>query len=191
MQIGVLGLQGDVTEHVTILRKLLKTGKVKVVKRAGDIKDLDGLVIPGGESTTIGKLLKKYGIDKAVKHARPAIFGTCAGTILLAKKILDSEQASLGLMDITVQRNAYGRQKESFEAELSIPALGKKPFKGVFIRAPVIIEVGKDVEVLAEHGGNPILARQGPYLAASFHPELTSDLRIHKYFITEVAGCAA
>lgn len=191
MRIGVLGLQGDVTEHVTILKKLLRDGEVKVVKRAADIEELDGLVIPGGESTTIGKLMIKYGIDKGVKNGRLAIFGTCAGSILLAGKILDSEQPSLGLMDIRIQRNAYGRQKESFEAEIAIPAVGKKPFKGVFIRAPVIKGVGKGVEVLAEHKGDPVLTRQGRYLAASFHPELTDDPRVHAYFIQEVVGCAA
>jgi 5'-phosphate synthase pdxT subunit len=191
MQIGVLGLQGDVTEHVTILRKLLKEEEVKVVKRAGDIEELDGLVIPGGESTTIGKLMAKYGIDNAVKNKRPAVFGTCAGSILLAKEIIDSEQSSLGLMDIKIERNAYGGQKESFEAEVEIPVLGKKPFRAVFIRAPVIRDVSRGVEILAEHEGNPVLARQGRYFAASFHPELTDDLRVHEYFISEVVRCAA
>ncbi len=191
MRIGVLGLQGDVTEHVTILRKLLKEGEVKVVKRAADVEKLDGLIIPGGESTTIWKLMVKYGIDKAIKNKRPAIFGTCAGSILLAKEVLDSEQSSLGLMDIKIQRNAYGRQKESFEAEVSIPVLGKKPFRAVFIRAPMIREVGRGVEILAESRGDPVLARQGPYLAASFHPELTQDPRVHEYFISEVVRCAA
>lgn len=183
MQVGVLGLQGDVTEHVTILRKFLKEEEVKVVKRAVDIEELEGLVIPGGESTTIGKLMVKYGIDKAIKNKRPAIFGTCAGSILLAKEILDSEQPSLGLMDIKIQRNAYGRQKESFEAEIAIPVLGKKPFRAVFIRAPAIKGVGRKVEVLAEYGGEAVLARQGTILTSTFHPELTGDPRIHEYFI--------
>jgi 5'-phosphate synthase pdxT subunit len=191
MQIGVLGLQGDVTEHVTILRKFLREEEVKVVKRAKDIEKLDGLVIPGGESTTIGKLMVKYGIDKAVKNKRLAIFGTCAGSILLAKNILNSEQSSLGLMDIKIERNAYGRQRESFEAEIPIPVLGKKPFRAVFIRAPVIREVSRGVDVLAEHRGDVILARQDHYLAASFHSELTEDLRIHEYFISEVVRCVA
>ncbi len=191
MQIGVLGLQGDVTEHVTILRKFLREEEVKVVKRAKDIEKLDGLVIPGGESTTIGKLMVKYGIDKAVKNKRLAIFGTCAGSILLAKNILNSEQSSLGLMDIKIERNAYGRQRESFEAEIPIPVLGKKPFRAVFIRAPVIREVSRGVDVLAEHRGDTILARQGRYLAASFHSELTEDLRVHEYFISEVVRCVA
>ncbi|MDP6459881.1 MAG: pyridoxal 5'-phosphate synthase glutaminase subunit PdxT [Candidatus Hydrothermarchaeota archaeon] len=191
MQIGVLGLQGDVTEHVTILRKFLREEEVKVVKRAKDIEKLDGLVIPGGESTTIGKLMVKYGIDKAVKNKRLAIFGTCAGSILLAKNILNSEQSSLGLMDIKIERNAYGRQRESFEAEIPIPVLGKKPFRAVFIRAPVIREVSRGVDVLAEHRGDVILARQDRYLAASFHSELTEDLRVHEYFISEVVRCVA
>jgi 5'-phosphate synthase pdxT subunit len=186
MQVGVLGLQGDVTEHVTTLRKLLKKEEVRVVKKAADVKDLEGLIIPGGESTTIGKLMVKYGIDEAIRNHGPAIFGTCAGTILLAREILGSDQFSLELMDIAVERNAYGRQRESFETEIAIPALGKKPFRAVFIRAPAIKRVGRGVEVLAEHRGEAVLARQGAILASTFHPELTNDLRIHKYFIDKV-----
>jgi 5'-phosphate synthase pdxT subunit len=182
MLVGVLGLQGDVAEHVKALEELL--GDARVVKKASHIKGLSGLIIPGGESTTIGKLMVKYGLPEAIKEYRPAIYGTCAGAILLAKKIVGSSQFSLGLMDISVERNAYGRQRESFEADISIPALGSRPFRGVFIRAPVIKKTGKNVEVLAEHMGSPVLVRQGRCLASTFHPELTGDLRVHKYFVS-------
>lgn len=180
MRIGVLGLQGDVAEHAAMLKGL---AEVVIVKKAPELEMLDGLVIPGGESTTIGKLIQKYEIDRAIKAMRLPVFGTCAGAILLAKKILDSGQFSLKLMNIAVERNAYGRQKESFEAELQIPVLGKTPFGAAFIRAPVIRRVGKNVEVLAEYDGAPVLARQGKLLISTFHPELTNDCRVHEYFI--------
>lgn len=182
MLVGVLGLQGDVKEHVNALEELL--GEARIVKKPSHLQGLKGLIIPGGESTTIGKLMVKYGFNKALKEPRLAIYGTCAGIILLAKEIAGSKQFSLKLMDITVERNAYGRQRESFETDLSIPALGSKPFRGVFIRAPAVIKVGENVEVLAEYGGSPVLVRQGSYLASTFHPELTGDLRIHEYFIS-------
>lgn len=179
MRVGVLGLQGDVSEHVDALSKLDGVDVV-IVKKASDLKNVDKLVIPGGESTTVGKLIQKYGIDKAVKKI--PIFGTCTGAILLARRI-NTGQFSLKLMDIEVERNAYGRQKESFEAEISIPALGKKKFKAVFIRAPVIKKVGKGAEVLARLNGNPVLVKHGALLAATFHPELTEDTRLHEYFL--------
>lgn len=186
MRIGVLGLQGDVVEHAEMLRKL--TDEVAIVKRARDIKTIDGLIIPGGESTAIGKLIAKYNIDKAIKDENLAIFGTCAGAILLAREILGMQQFSLKLMDIAVERNAYGRQKESFEVDLKIPALGKAPFRAIFIRAPAIKKVGKNVEVLAEYDGNVVLARQGNLLVSTFHPELTEDSRVHEYFLKLIAG---
>lgn len=186
MLIGVLGLQGDVAEHASALQKL--HADVRIVKKASHVKGLRGLIIPGGESTTIGKLMVKYGLPEAIKEHKPAIYGTCAGTILLAKEIVGSEQFSLNLLDIAVERNAYGRQRESFEADISIPALGEKPFRGVFIRAPVIKRVGKNVEVLAEHEERSVLVKQDKYLASTFHPELTGDLRIHKYFISMCRG---
>ena len=191
MDIGVLGLQGDVTEHVTMLMKILKKEEIHVVKTRKEIEILDGLIMPGGESTTIEKLMKNHGIDTAIKNRHPPIFGTCAGSILLAKKIVNSKQSSLKLMDIKIERNAYGNQSESFEIRINIPILGKNPFKAIFIRAPIIREVDKEVEILAEYRGNPILARQDQYFVSSFHPELTNDIRIHKYFITEVVKCAA
>lgn len=185
MLIGVLALQGDVAEHAAMLRKILKESEVVLVKKSREIAALDGLVIPGGESTTIGKLMQKYEIDKAIAaHRSLALFGTCAGAIMLAKEVTDGlpMQASLKLMDVKIQRNAYGRQKESFETEIEIPALGAKPYRAIFIRAPVIKSVGKDAEVLASYEKSPVLVRQGRLLAATFHPELTGDLRVHEYF---------
>jgi 5'-phosphate synthase pdxT subunit len=190
MKVGVLALQGDVAEHLSAMKRAIRRrGEVIAVKKAEQVSKLDGLVIPGGESTTIGKLIQKYGIDKAI-HANPelAIFGTCAGAILLAKEIEGYEQFSLKLMDITVARNAFGRQRESFEVDLTIPALGEKPFHAVFIRAPIITRAGKGVEVLARVDDAIVLARQGRYLACAFHPELTRDSRLHRYFADIAAG---
>lgn len=181
MIVGVLGLQGDVSEHVNMMQRVAED--VRVVRNVSDVKGLDGVVIPGGESTTVSKLLKKYGIDGAIKKAELPIFGTCTGAILLAKEILNTDQGALNLMDISIERNAYGTQVDSFETGLKIPAIGKAPFRGVFIRAPLIRHIGNGVEVLAEHDGNAVLVRQGRFLAATFHPELTDDVRIHEYFL--------
>lgn len=156
------------------------------VKYVRDLEGLDGLILPGGESTTLGKLMAKHGLDAAIKERAEAglpVYGTCAGLILLARDIPGSEQPRLGLMDITVKRNAYGRQVDSFETDLDIPALGETPFRAVFIRAPYIEAVGPGVEVLAEHGGKIVAARQGRYLVSAFHPELTGDPRLHAYFL--------
>lgn len=179
--IGVLGLQGNVKEHVDMLRGITKD--VRVVKKASQIKGLDGLIIPGGESTTILPLLKKYKIDKEIKKTNLPIFGTCAGAVILAKETLNMDQDTLELMDTSVERNAYGRQVDSFESDLKIPKLGKKPTPGVFIRAPIIKRVGKGVEVMAKQNGDPVLVRDGKFLASTFHPELTSDTRVHEYFL--------
>jgi 5'-phosphate synthase pdxT subunit len=174
MLIGVLALQGDVSEHFNILRNLLAAEEVTLVKTKERISELDGLIIPGGESTTVGKLMVKYGIDKKIKSSENlAIFGTCTGAILLAKKILGMKQFTLNLMDFEVERNAYGRQRESFEADLAIPVLDGKPFRGIFIRAPVIKNVGKKVKVLARYKNDPVLIEEDRFLAATFHPELT------------------
>ena len=192
MRIGVLALQGDVREH---LRSLEAAGAEAVeIRTPGELDGLDGLVIPGGESTTVGKLLVKGQVDQAIKRfvgQGGAVFGTCAGLILMSRSINGSEQPRLGLMDLQVDRNAYGRQINSFEAELSIPALGKQMFHGVFIRAPQIATVGQGVQVLGEFAGRPILVRQGRLLAAAFHPELTDDLRVHRYFLSLAAGGSA
>ena len=184
MKIGVLALQGDVIEHIEILREC---GVIPVEVRAPpDLKGISGLIIPGGESTTIGKLMQRAGLDTKLiemsRHNFP-IFGTCAGAILLAKEIRESDQYKLGIMDISIRRNAYGRQLDSFVANIPIPALGIENLKAVFIRAPIIDCVGKDVRVLAAHDGNRILARQGNILVSTFHPEIAGDTRVHEYFV--------
>lgn len=190
MRIGVLALQGAFVEHIAILHQL----KVQAlpVRLPKELNGLDGLVIPGGESTSIGKLMLDYDLmDKIRNLAKDGlpIFGTCAGMILLANKTSDLEIKPLGLMDIKVRRNAFGRQRESFETELSIPVLGEKPFIGVFIRAPIIEQANSNVEILARlTDGTGVAARQGKILACAFHPELTSDLRFHRYFLDIVAG---
>ncbi len=183
MIIGVLALQGAVAEHI---RSLQAAGVDAVaVKQTEQLDALDGLVIPGGESTTIGKLMRKYGFIEAVQqfHASgKAIFGTCAGLIVLAKEIDGQEEAHLKLMNITVARNAFGRQRESFETSLPITGI-ETPITAVFIRAPLIKAVGEGVQVLAEYNGEIVTAREGNLLASSFHPELTEDYRLHAYFV--------
>ena len=192
VKIGVLALQGSVEEHTRSLRRL---GVEPVqVRRAEQVADLDGLILPGGESTTLGKLTRRYGIDQAIREAAGrgmALYGTCAGMILLAKEISSGEPPHLELFDITVTRNASGRQVDSYETDLPIPALGEPPFRAVFIRAPYIDRVGDGVEVLAKVGETPVFARQGPMLVSSFHPELTDDDRIHAYFLDMVREAAA
>ncbi|HHY45778.1 MAG TPA: pyridoxal 5'-phosphate synthase glutaminase subunit PdxT [Firmicutes bacterium] len=189
MRIGVLGLQGAVKEHLDMLEGC---GCNAVdVRKVGDLQGLDGLIIPGGESTTIGKLMERYGFDVEIKRRvgeGMAVFGTCAGLILLAKDIVGSSQARLGFMDIHVRRNAFGRQVESFEADLDIPAIGAEPFRAVFIRAPYIESVEPGVEVLARFDGKIVMAREGRFLVSAFHPELTRDKRIHEYFIEKVVS---
>lgn len=186
MKIGVLALQGAVVEHVRLLQQA--GADAAAVKKVEELQDLDGLVIPGGESTTISKLMHKYGFMDAITQfaaeGKP-LFGTCAGAILLAKEINGQDDAHLQLMDIKVERNAYGRQKESFEVNL--PIAGVAPdFPAVFIRAPYIMEVGATTQVLAKYDEKIVAARQGQFLAASFHPELTEDDRFHKYFLDMV-----
>lgn len=184
MKIGVLALQGDVEEHMRACeRAASEEDEVLAVKKPEEISGLQALIIPGGESTTIGKLMQKYGIDKAIeKNTGLGIMGTCAGAILLAKEVENYSQFTLAKMDIVVKRNAYGRQVESFETDIEIPVLGGERFHAVFIRAPVITRFGRGVEVLAELDNNPVLVRQGRYVACTFHPELTQDTRIHRYF---------
>jgi 5'-phosphate synthase pdxT subunit len=192
MQAGVLALQGAFREHLQALRQL--DVKVFPVRKPAELAACDVLIIPGGESTTIGRLLVEFGlIDPLLEQAQRGmpLFGTCAGMVLLAREIEDSAQPRLGLMDITVRRNAFGRQVESFEADLRIPVLGEQPFRGVFIRAPYVTRVGPEVEVLCQLEDKAVLVRQGKNLAAAFHPELTGDLRLHRYFLTVVAGCKA
>ena len=162
------------------------------VRLPRELRGLDGLIIPGGESTSIGKLMLDYNLMSEIRDLARSdlpIFGTCAGMILLAGEVSDSRSKPLGVMDITVKRNAFGRQRESFEAELSIPVLGEPPFPGVFIRAPAVERINSKVETLARLADDTIVAvRQGKLLTSAFHPELTDDLRFHRYFLDIVDG---
>jgi len=190
MRIGVLASQGAFVEHIAILRQL--EVEALPVRLPQELAGLDGLIIPGGESTSISKLMLSYNLMNEVRNLAQnglPIFGTCAGMILLASKISDLDVEPLGVMDITVGRNAFGRQRESFETEISIPALGKKPFPAVFIRAPAIEQTNGKVEILARLcDGTAVAARQAKLLVSAFHPELTSDLRFHRYFLDMVSG---
>ena len=200
--IGVLALQGDFIEHQAVLRRL-NVG-VRQVRDGDGLRDLDGLIIPGGESTTFCRLMQDYNLYTPLRASIESglpVWGTCAGLIVLAKRAPDLDFPTLDALDITVRRNAYGRQVDSFEADLPVPALNNAqpplPFHGVFIRAPIVDDVGTGVEVLTclpagRHGlpadtagatGSPVALRQGPLLATSFHPELTDDDRFHRYFL--------
>jgi len=192
MKIGVLASQGAFVEHIAVLHQLgVEAVPVRLPRQLGG---LDGLIIPGGESTSISKLLLDYNLTNELKNLAKnglPVFGTCAGMILLATETSDQNNTEpLGVMKIKVRRNAFGRQRESFETELSIPVLGEKPFPGVFIRAPIIEQANSEVEILARlTDGTSIAARQGKLLASAFHPELTDDLRFHQYFLDIVTGC--
>jgi pyridoxal 5'-phosphate synthase pdxT subunit len=176
LRIGVLAVQGNFREHAAVLRRL---GAEPVEVRLPEhLQGLDGLILPGGESTAITRLMELYGLDDALREFEAPIFGTCAGMI-----VLDREH--LGLADISTRRNAFGRQVHSFEADLDI-GHGDEPVRAVFIRAPWIEDAGPDVEVLAEVDGHPVLARQGRILVAAFHPELTDDTRIHELFLNQI-----
>jgi 5'-phosphate synthase pdxT subunit len=184
VRIGVLALQGDFALHSQALERL-EVDAVEVRKPEA-LADLDGLILPGGESTTLLRLIDEWHFVPALEkfHATgKPVFGTCAGLILLAREVLHPVQPSLGLIDVAVERNAYGRQRESFEVRGSITLAGRAiPVDMVFIRAPRIRRVGPEVETLATHAGAPVLARQGTVLVATFHPELTDDLTVHRYF---------
>jgi 5'-phosphate synthase pdxT subunit len=189
MKIGVLALQGDFAEHITLLNRLkVETAEVRL---ADHLEGLDGLIIPGGESTTIGKMSNDFGLMEPLRRfgRRNAIWGTCAGAIFMSKDVRRN-QPLLGLMDITVERNAFGRQVDSFEADLEIavlkpPADKNNPFHAIFIRAPIIEAVAGDAKILASLPDKRIVAaQQGHLLATSFHPELTGDIRFHEYFLT-------
>ena len=182
--IGVLALQGAVREHARVLQAL--GAEVRLVKRRDDLPGLDGIVLPGGESTTIGMLLEEYEIAPLLRGGELPIFGTCAGMILMADEIEGSDQPRLGVMRITVRRNAFGRQRESFEEAIEGAPVAGEPLRGVFIRAPYVTDVGPDVEVLGRLDGKIVLCRQGRFLASSFHPELTDDRRLHRYFLEEI-----
>jgi pyridoxal 5'-phosphate synthase pdxT subunit len=189
MKIGVLALQGAFREHRQMFEKL--GAKVIEVRFPEQLENLQGIVVPGGESTTIVKLMGSYGFDKALPEfykGGGAIWGTCAGAIAIAKDIVGyPEQPRLGLMDMAVERNAYGRQVASFETDVDVETFDT-PFHVVFIRAPRIASVGKEVEVLATFKDDPIMVKQGQLMATVFHPELTKDTRIHRYFLENVVG---
>ncbi|MDX6369868.1 MAG: pyridoxal 5-phosphate synthase pdxT subunit [Gaiellaceae bacterium] len=176
MKIGVLALQGNFREHVAMVRRL--GADAVEVRKPEQLVGLDGLVVPGGESTTFMRLMRLYGLDEAIRAFPGPILGTCAGMIVL-------DRDHLGLMDVEVDRNAYGRQVASFEADLALKG-DTEPLRGVFIRAPRLRERGEDVEVLAEHDGEPVLLREGRFLVAAFHPELTEDTRVHELFLDGV-----
>ncbi|MEW1904783.1 MULTISPECIES: pyridoxal 5'-phosphate synthase glutaminase subunit PdxT [unclassified Streptomyces] len=187
--IGVLALQGDVREHLIALAAA--DAVARPVRRPEELAEVDGLVIPGGESTTISKLAALFGLMEPLRERIAAglpVYGTCAGLIMLADKILDprSGQETFGGIDMIVRRNAFGRQNESFEAGVTVTGVEDGPVEGVFIRAPWVESVGADVEVLAEHEGHVVAVRQGRALATSFHPELTGDHRIHALFVDMV-----
>ena len=184
-QIGVLALQGDFYEHIAILEKL--DNKASLIKKPEELESLDGLIIPGGESTTICKLIRNYGFEEKIKQAVSkgmGLWGTCAGMITIAKKLKDDYPKPIGIMDITVERNFYGRQIDSFEEKVVIKGIDDKKFNAIFIRAPIIREVGKNVEVLSILNNEIIAARQDKIFVTSFHPELTEDSRVHKYFLS-------
>ncbi len=182
MKIGILALQGDVREHISMLKKL--NADTVPVKYPEDLEFIDGLIMPGGESTAISLLMGKYGLRQKIqeKHREGMpVYGTCAGAILLGKKILGNGMKPLGLIDIDIERNSYGRQIDSFEANLSIKNIGD--FEGIFIRAPVIKRINNGIEILAEHKNHPVMLKQNNILITTFHPELANDTRVHEYFL--------
>jgi len=188
--VGVLALQGDVREHIAALRAL--GAEAVEVRAPGELDQVDALVLPGGESTTISLLLVSSGLQAPLEARLQAglpAFGTCAGMILLARRVVDGagvDQPGLGAIDLAVRRNAFGTQARSFEAELDVSDVEGGPVHAVFIRAPVVEEAGPGVEILAQVDGRPVVARQGPVLVCAFHPELVGDLRLHELFLQEV-----
>ena len=187
--IGVLALQGDYEKHALMLERL--SAETLHVREPADLERVDALVIPGGESTTIGKLMTAYGLLEPIRSrilAGMPVFGTCAGLILLAAQTSEKHQNRLGILDISVERNAYGRQVDSFEAEIEVPILGDTPVRGIFIRAPIVTEIRDNVRILARFENKPVLLQKDRILVASFHPELTEDTRIHSYFLDLLNG---
>ncbi|MCL6548185.1 MAG: pyridoxal 5'-phosphate synthase glutaminase subunit PdxT [Alicyclobacillus sp.] len=184
MKIGILAVQGAFREHA---RKFEQLGAETVlVKRPPHLEGLDGLVIPGGESTSIGRLMREYDLIQPIRdmvNEGMPVLGTCAGMIVLANRIHGGEEPHLALMDVEVNRNSFGRQRDSFETDLDIPVIGEPPFPAVFIRAPDITSVGEGVEVLATYEGRVVAVQQGHRVALSFHPELSEDNRLHEYFL--------
>jgi 5'-phosphate synthase pdxT subunit len=184
MKIGILALQGAFREHHQMFGEL--GAETVLVKLPQHLEGLDGLVVPGGESTTMGKLLRDYELIAPIREMAAAgmpVFGTCAGMIVMAKEIEGAPEPHLALMDVTVNRNSFGRQRESFEADVDVPALGPEPFPAVFIRAPHITSVGPTVTTLSTYNDRVVAAQEGQFLALSFHPELTADNRFHQHFM--------
>jgi pyridoxal 5'-phosphate synthase pdxT subunit len=193
LKIGVLAVQGDFIEHIAILQKL--GVEAREVRLPQQLEGLDGLIIPGGESTTLSRLMSIYHLREAITgmaQEGKAVWGTCAGMIMMAQEITEDDPIPLRLMDIGVQRNAFGRQIDSFEQDLDVAPLGPSPFHAIFIRAPIIIRTGPAVQSLATlPDGRPVVVRQGNLMATSFHPELTNDSRFHRYFLGLAPGEAA
>ena len=190
MEVGVLAIQGDFAEHIAVLGKLGVTARE--IRLPEQLDSLDGLIIPGGESTTLSRLMTIYNLREPIAQMAAqglAVWGTCAGMIMLSREITEQDPVPLDVMDIGVQRNAFGRQVDSFEQDLNVSALGGAPYHAIFIRAPVIIRVGQGVKVLsALEDERPVAVQQGNLMATSFHPELTNDYRFHSYFLDLANG---
>ena len=201
IKVGVLGIQGDIEENILstdeALKKLNLRGTVESVRYSESIAELDGLILPGGESTVIGSLLSIQGkvfqtIEKKIKEGMP-VLGTCAGLIMLSKRTYDkvvgeTKQKLFGMLDVVIERNAFGRQHESFEVDLEIPVLGKESFRGIFIRSPIVNNVGESVTILTKLNDKIVAVKQNNIIGTSFHPELSSDRRLHELFIKDIAG---
>jgi 5'-phosphate synthase pdxT subunit len=199
IKVGVLGIQGDIEENILsteeALKKLNLLGTVESVRYSESIAELDGLILPGGESTVIGSLLSIQGkvfqtIEKKIKEGMP-VLGTCAGLIMLSKRTYDkvvgeTKQKLFGMLDVVIERNAFGRQHESFEVDLEIPVLGKEPFRGIFIRSPIINNVGESVTILTKLNDKIVAVKQNNIIGTSFHPELSADIRLHELFIKDI-----
>ena len=198
IKVGVLGIQGDIEENILsteeALKKLNLRGTVESVRYSESIAELDGLILPGGESTVIGSLLSIQGkvfqtIEKKIKEGMP-VLGTCAGLIMLSKRTYDkvvgeTKQKLFGMLDVVIERNAFGRQHESFEVDLEIPVLGKEPFRGIFIRSPVVNNIGESVTILTKLNDKIVAVKQNNIIGTSFHPELSTDRRLHELFIKD------
>lgn len=192
--VGVLALQGDVREHRQAFERC--GVPTREVRFPADLDSIDGLAMPGGESTTMSRLLRVFGLEEPLRRRVAegmGCFATCAGMILLSTRILDgrSDQVAFGALDVDVRRNGYGRQVDSFETELSIPAIGEQPFNAVFIRAPLVERTGRSVDILASVDGRPVAIAQGPHVALGFHPEMTDDGRLHRLFLDRLAARVA
>jgi 5'-phosphate synthase pdxT subunit len=190
LRVGVLALQGDVREHLMALRSC--GADASTVRTPGELESVDALVLPGGESTTMSRLIQVFDLETPLRErlagGMPTL-STCAGLILMSREVLDgrADQIALGILDVSVRRNGYGRQVESFEADIRVSPLGVAPFRAVFIRAPLIEEAGPDAEVIASFGDNPVAVAQGPHIGLCFHPEMTNDARLHQLFLERAA----